>query len=257
MSDFIEGKRPLIEALRADVPLSEILMANNLKRDKLVEDIVKQARKRSVPVHQIARNRIDEMAGHANHQGVLGRTRPFDYRTVEEIVDVAQAYADEHEGRALIVICDHLTDAGNLGAIVRSAESVGASGVIIPNKRSAKVEASTYKSSAGAIAHMPIAMTANIVQAMGKLQAAGFWAFAASEHARDDIWDVNLKGKVVLVVGNEHDGVSHLVFEHCDFSGKLPQMGHVSSLNVAQASTACMYEWLRQNRNIEEASSGK
>ena len=120
------------------------------------------------------------------------------------MVDAANSYAEEHDGRALVVLCDHLTDAGNLGAISRSCEAVGASGLIIPNKRSARVEASTYKSSAGAITHVPVA-------------------------------------------GNEHDGVSRLVLEHCDMYAKLPLEGEVASLNVAQAATAVMYEWLRQN----------
>ena len=118
---------------------------------------------------------------------------------------------------------------------------------IIPNKRSARVEASTYKSSAGAITHVPVAQVSNIVQSIHRLQEEGFWVCAATEHTDDLVWNANLKGKIAIVLGNEHDGVSRLVLEHCDMYAKLPLEGEVASLNVAQAATAVMYEWLRQN----------
>jgi 23S rRNA (guanosine2251-2'-O)-methyltransferase len=119
--------------------------------------------------------------------------------------------------------------------------------VIIPNKRSAHVTAATYKSSAGAVAHIPIVQVPNIARAIEQLQEAGFWAAAASEHATDLVWKTNLKGKIVLIIGNEQEGVSRLVLEKCDFICALPQVGEISSLNAAQASTVFMYEWLRQN----------
>lgn len=248
MPDYIEGKRPVIEALRIDVPLRRIFLADNAKRDPLIEDILRKARRRDVAVKMVARAKLDELSVRDSHQGVIAEARPFAYVGVGDLIDAAEKYAASHNGRALIVVLDHITDAGNFGAVIRSAESVGAIGVIIPNKRSARVDASTYKSSAGAVAHFSIAQTANIVQALKRLQDSGFWVAAASEHARDDVWDVNLSGKICLVMGNEHEGISRLVLEHCDLLGKLPQMGNVSSLNVAQASTAFMYEWLRQNR---------
>ena len=97
------------------------------------------------------------------------------------------------------------------------------------------------------MAHLPIAQTSNLVNSLQKFKESGFWVCAATEHSQNELWDVNLKGKIVLVLGNEHDGVSHLMLENCDMAGRLPMMGNVSSLNVAQAATACMYEWLRQN----------
>ena len=166
---------------------------------------------------------------------------------VTTILDAAKQSSAEHDGRALVVVLDHITDAGNLGAIARSAECVGASGIVIPNKRAARVTAATYKSSAGAISHIPVTQVANLVSTIERLKDEGFWVAAATEHASDLIWQSNLKGKIALVMGNEGEGVSRLVLENCDFGVKLPQVGEISSLNVAQASTACMYEWLRQN----------
>lgn len=247
MADYVEGKRPVIEAMRTDVPLKKILMADNAKREPMIEDILRKARQRDIPVINVPRAELDQKSARGSHQGVMAETKPFPYVGVGDIVGAAEAYAQEHDGRALVVVCDHITDAGNLGALIRSAESVGASGLVIPNKRSARVEASTYKSSAGAVAHLPIAQTANIASTLDRLKEHGFWACAATEHSQNELWDVNLKGKITLVVGNEHEGVSRLVLEHCDMAGRLPMMGQVSSLNVAQAATACMYEWLRQN----------
>ena len=247
MADYVEGKRPVIEAIRSDVPLKKILMADNAKREPMIEDILRKARQRDIPVINVPRAELDEKSARGSHQGVMAETRPFPYVGVGDIVGRAEELAREHDGRALVVVCDHVTDAGNLGAIIRSAESVGAAGLVIPNKRSARVEASTYKSSAGAVAHLPIAQTANIASTIDRFKKEGFWACAASEQASHELWDVNLKGKITLVLGNEHEGVSRLVLEHCDMAGRLPMMGNVESLNVAQAATACMYEWLRQN----------
>ena len=247
MADYIEGKRPIIEALRTQVPIKCVWLADNAKRDSLVEDILRKAKRFDVPVKTVPRKLLDEVSDRGSHQGVMAETKPYVYVDITEIERAAASYADEHGGRALVVILDHLTDAGNLGAIARSAESVGACGLVIPNKRSARVEASTYKSSAGAIAHMPVARVPNLIQVMARLKERGFWIAGASEQADDIIWQANLKGKIALVMGNEAEGLSRVVKESCDFLVKLPQEGEVASLNVAQASTACMYEWLRQN----------
>ena len=248
MADYIEGKRPIIEAMRTKVPLKRIMIADNIVQDQLVGDILRKAKQRDIRIDVVSRKHLDEISVRGSHQGVIAQAQPFDYVGVGEVIESALRYAENNDGRALVVLLDHITDAGNLGAIIRSADAVGASGVIIPNKRSAHVEASTYKSSAGAVAHVPIAQTSNMAQTIKRLQDSGFWVVAATEHAPGDIWDVNLTGKIALVMGNEHEGVSRLVLEKCDLYGRLPQMGAVSSLNVAQASTTFMYEWLRQNR---------
>ena len=218
MADFIEGKRPVIEALRTGVPIKSILMADNVQRDGLIEDILRKAKRAGATVEMVPRKVLDGKSDRGSHQGVMAKAAPFPYVGIGDVIDAAGKSAEQHDGRALVIILDHITDAGNLGAVSRSAEAVGACGIVIPNKRSAHVEASTYKSSAGAIAHVPVAQVSN------------------------------LKGKIALVMGNEQEGISRLVMEHCDFLVKLPIEGEVASLNVAQAATACMYEWLRQNQ---------
>lgn len=248
MAEYIEGKRPVIEALRTHVPMKCILMADNVKKDGLINDILRKAKNLNVPVKTISKKKLDEISERESHQGVMAETKPFEYVNVSTILEAAKESVEKYDGRALIVVLDHITDAGNLGAIARSAESVGASGIIIPNKRAARVTAATYKSSAGAISHIPVSQVANIVSTLDRLKEEGFWVAAATEHAEGCIWDSNMKGKMVLVMGNEAEGVSRLVLENCDFGVKLPMVGEISSLNVAQASTACMYEWLRQNQ---------
>lgn len=247
MADYIEGKRPLVEALRTYVPFKVILMADNIKHDSLIADIQRKAKRMNVPVKLVPRKKLDELSERGSHQGVMGQTVPYTYAGSGQIFSAAKAYAEEHDGRALIVVLDHITDAGNLGAVIRSADAVGASGVIIPSKRSASVTAATYKSSAGAVVHMPVAQVPNLAQVMERAKKEGFWVAGASEQKDGHIWDTNLKGKIMLVMGNEGEGLSRLTQENCDFFVALPMEGKVGSLNVAQASTACMYEWLRQN----------
>lgn len=246
MADYIEGKRPLIEALRTQVPVRCVLMADNVQQDGQIKDILRKARQNDIPVKQVPRKVLDDKSERGSHQGVMAEALPFPYSSVTDIIKAANAHAEEHNGAALVVVCDHLTDAGNLGAIARSAEIVGASGLIIPNKRSARVTAATYKGSAGAINHIKCAQTANLVSALERFKKEGFWIAGASEHAQHTVWEAPLYGKIVLVMGNEQEGLARLTMESCDFLAKLPQAGQIGSLNVAQASTAIMYEWMRQ-----------
>ncbi len=248
MAEYIEGKRPVLEALKVGVPAKRLYVADGLKGDKVVDEVVRRAHKAKISVKQVKRPELDKRSERGSHQGLMLETLSYQYSSVNEIVIAANKHAQANDGKALIVILDHITDAGNLGAIARSAEVVGASGIIIPNKRSARVTAATYKSSAGAVAHIKIAQVGNISQIIDSLKKENFWVAGASEKASQCIWDAPLAGRLALVMGNEGEGLARLTQEHCDFLVSLPQAGEVGSLNVAQASTACMYEWLRQCR---------
>ena len=247
MAEYIEGKRPVIEALRTNVPVECVLLADNVQHDGLIKDIERKAKAAGVPVRTVRRADLDAKSERGSHQGVMAQAKPFRYCSVTDILARAEKQSAEFDGRALVIVLDHITDAGNLGAIARSAEVVGAAGIIIPNKRSARVTAATYKSSAGAIANVPVAQVANLSQAIDRLKQEGFWIAGASEHAAQGIWDSNLKGSIAIVMGNEGEGLARLTRECCDFLMALPQVGKTASLNVAQSATACMYEWLHQN----------
>jgi 23S rRNA (guanosine2251-2'-O)-methyltransferase len=246
MAEYIEGKRPVVEALTRKMPIEVVLMADNLKADSLTETVVRKCRQLDIPLKKVPQKELDGKSERGSHQGVMARTKPYPYVGIGDIVAAGQEDF-ERTGRSLVVVLDHITDAGNLGAIARSAEIVGATGIVIPNKRSAHVTAATYKSSAGAISNLKIAQVANLGATIDRLKDEGYWVAGASEKATQTLWDTNLQGKIVLVMGNEAEGMAERTQKKCDFLVALPQVGQIASLNVAQASTALMYEWLRQN----------
>ncbi|MDR2713928.1 MAG: 23S rRNA (guanosine(2251)-2'-O)-methyltransferase RlmB [Coriobacteriales bacterium] len=168
----------------------------------------------------------------------------YNYATLDDLIKQAQG-----KKSALIVVLDHITDVGNLGAIIRSAEVIGAAGVVIPSKRAAQVNDGVYRASAGAIDYMKVAREPNLATALKRLKDEGFWVGGATEHAKQTIWQAPLEGRIVLVMGAEDTGLARLTRELCDFEFKLPQVGVTSSLNVAQAFTAIAYEWLRRSSN--------
>ena len=196
MAEYIEGKRPVLEALKVGVPVKRLYVAEGLKGDKAVDEVVRRAHKMKISVKQIKRHEMDERSERDSHQGLMLETGSYQYSNVNEIVIAANKRAEANDGKALIVVLDHITDAGNLGAIARSAEIVGASGVIIPNKRSAHVTAATYKSSAGAINHIKCAQVSNIAQTLERLKTEGYWVAGASEEAHYTVWEAPLHGKI-------------------------------------------------------------
>ncbi len=250
--DFIEGRRACAEALDARVPLRRALVATTVgERDRALEELVVRLEQRDVPVEYVARDRLDGRSSHGAHQGIMLEVEPFEYAELTEVIAAAG------EGDALVLLLDHVTDEGNFGAIVRTAEVVGAAGVVVANARAARVGTAAYKTSAGAVLHVPIAQVPNLATAADQLKEAGFWVCAATEHAHDDVWHAPLEGRICLVMGSEGSGVSALMRKRCDFECRLPQRGRVESLNVAQAATALCYEWLRRTMsNDTTAKSG-
>jgi 23S rRNA (guanosine2251-2'-O)-methyltransferase len=227
------------EALTAGLPLSRLLVADS-EGDTRLARLVSRAEAAGVAVERVPRSQLDALSSHGAHQGVMAKAAPFRYTELADIISAAG------NGPALVVVLDHVTDEGNFGAIVRSAEVVGAAGVVIPKARSVSVGAAAYKTSAGAVLHMPVAQVPNLANALDQLKDAGFWAGGATEHADQVVWEAPLEGRVALVMGSEGEGISRLVLEHCDFTCRLPQRGRVESLNVAQAATVLSYEWMRR-----------
>jgi len=238
---YIEGRNAVIEALKADVPIARILVADNLKSDRSVGFLTKLAHEKKVELAGATRRELDSLSERGAHQGVIAQAAPFVFTPLDEVITAVTSCEN-----ALVIVLDHITDPGNLGAIVRSAEVVGATCVIIPDKRSVKVTPAAWKAAAGALAHLPLVQVTNIAQTIKRLQDEGFWVAGASEHAQQIAWQAPLCGKLALVMGSEGDGLARLTQQRCDFLVTLPQAGHVGSLNVAQAATVLAYEWLRQ-----------
>lgn len=246
--DFIEGRRAAAEALRTGFPVKRALVADGQGSDAALTKLVEQIKAAGVPVKRVPREELDALSSHGAHQGVALEVGTFPYASMRDVLDRAG------EGPALVVVLDHVTDDGNFGAIVRTAEVVGAAGVVIANKRAAGVTVGSYKTSAGAVMHLPIVQVPNIARALDDLKEQGFWVGGASEHAAQVCWDSPFEGRLALVMGSEGNGISRLVLEKCDFLTKLPQRGQTESLNVAQAATALCFEWARRNRaSLEEA----
>lgn len=269
---MIEGRRACFEALEAHLPLKKLLVQENMNaalQTADVERLITCARERGIACEYVKKSAMDALSSHGAHQGVMFETAPFVYAELSDVLAAidrkgaraADAFATDanklvtdtdnqtaaHKQASLVVLLDHVVDEGNFGAIVRSAEVVGASCVIIANARCASVGVGAYKTSAGAVLHMPIVQVVNLARAIDELKEHGFWVIGASEHAQQTVWNAPFTGNVCLVMGSEENGISSLVQKKCDFICKLPQRGRIESLNVAQAATVMCYEWMRQN----------
>ncbi len=242
MPEYLEGKRAAFELLTTQTPLKRAFLQ---KGDHKLQDLIDQLKERSVPIKFVEKKELDSRSSHGAHNGVILELAAYNYASLADIIKASQ-----DESSSLVLVLDHITDEGNLGAILRSAEVVGAAGVIIPNKRSAQVSSAVYKTSAGAVLHVKLAQVSNISQALKLLKEAGFWVAGASEKAKQNIWQAPLEGKLALVCGNEGFGISPLVQKNCDFFVSLPQKGKLASLNVAQACTAIAYEWMRRTEGV-------
>jgi 23S rRNA (guanosine2251-2'-O)-methyltransferase len=241
VGELIEGRNAVLEALRSGMPLERILIAEGTKPNPALDEIARRARETGLPLDRIARRSLDSRSERGAHQGVAAVASRFAYTPLTQILD---SVADKPD--CLLIALDHITDAGNFGAIVRSAEVVGADGVITAKHRSASIGPGAYKSSAGALAWMPIAQEPNLVRALEAAKREGFWVAGATEHAQSVAWDAPLEGRLVLVMGAEGVGLSRLVEETCDLLVRLPVQGRVGSLNVAQATSVLAYEWVRR-----------
>lgn len=238
---LLEGKNPVLEALRAGMPIKRILISRGGKPDRGVDEISRRAAEMNIAVAHVSRHELDQMSERGAHQGVMAEAAPFRYTTLQQVIStVAEAE------RALVIALDHVTDPGNLGAVARTAEVVGAAAVIVQKRRSAAVTPAAWKSAAGALAHVPIVQEANLVQTLKQLKEQRFWIAGASEHAEQTVWEAPVDGRLVIVMGSEGEGLARLTVQACDFLVRLPQAGRVGSLNVAQATTAMAYEWLRR-----------
>lgn len=241
MSERIEGRNAVLEALRSGATLKRVLLARGIKADDAVREIMSLARAAGIQVEEVDRSVLDRESERGRHQGVAAIAPDFRYASLAEVL--ARAAGKE---RSIIVALDHVTDPGNFGAVIRSAECAGADGVVVAERRSAPVTAVVHKASAGATSHLPVARVSNLVRALEELKQQGYWVAGASEHARDSLWDAPLEGRIVLVLGSEGTGLSRLVSETCDFTVSIPLVGEVGSLNVAQAATVLLFEWVRR-----------
>ena len=239
--DLIYGIHAVGEALAAGEPLRAIHVASNRSNDRALAEVLAQAKERGIPIRSEQRAFFERLPFKA-HQGIVAIAPPFAYASLHDIL------APRRDGRPrLIVVLDHLTDPHNVGAIIRTAEAAGADGAILPDRRSAGVNATVRKAAAGAAAHLPIARVANIAEAIRAMKKAGIWVAGADASPEGvEAWQTDLNRDLALVIGGEGSGLAQLIRRECDYLVKLPMRGQVASLNASVAAAILIYETLRQ-----------
>ena len=233
-TDFIAGRNPVTEALKANRPAESLLVAEGAGN---IANIIALAKKRHVTVKTVDSRKLDKMCPGQTHQGVILIAAAKAYSSVADMF----ALAESRNEPPFLLICDELTDPHNLGALIRSAEACGVHGVIIPERNSVGLTATVAKSSAGAIEYVPVAKVKNLAAALDELKAKGVWLYCADMDGQD-VSTVSFTGGVGIIVGSEGKGVGRLIKEKCDFTVAIPMHGRINSLNASVAGAIMMYE---------------
>ena len=239
----IEGRNAVLEAFRSGKTIDKLFVLEGCK-DGPVQTILREAKKRDTIVNFVQRERLDQISGTGKHQGVVAYAAAYAYSQVEDML----ALAREKGEPPFLFLLDGIEDPHNLGAIIRTANLAGAQGVIIPKRRAAGLTATVAKTSAGALNYTPVARVTNLVAVMEELKKEGLW-FVCADMAGETMYRLNLKGPIGLVIGNEGEGVSRLVKEHCDLTASIPMKGDIDSLNASVAAGVLAYEIVRQRLN--------
>ena len=236
----IEGRNAVIEAFRAGKTVDKLFVLEHCKEGSM-NTVLREAKKHDTIINYVKKERLDQMSETGKHQGVIAYIAAFEYATVDDILKKAE---DKWEP-PFVVILDDIEDPHNLGAIIRTANLAGAHGVIIPKHRAAGLTATAVKASAGAVSYTPVAKVTNISKTIEELKDKGLW-FVCADMGGTTMYDLDLKGPIGLVVGNEGKGVSRLVKEKCDFIASIPMFGDIDSLNASVATGVLAYEIVRQ-----------
>ena len=238
----LEGRKSVLEALNHEKPIDRILV--RCDRGKQVEGtlrmIVAKARERKIAVQEVERAKLDETSETGHHQGVIALCPAVPYVEISDILAIAR----ERGQAPFVIVLDGVTDPHNLGAVMRTAESSGAHGIIIPKRRAVGLTGTVAKTSAGAINHIAVARVNNISRALEELKTAGLW-IACADMDGTSLYETDLSGPIALVLGAEGEGISRLVSENSDFAVSIPMLGKIGSLNVSVAAGVLAYEVVR------------
>lgn len=237
---IIEGRNPIIEALKNNRPIEKI-MVNKASKEGSIKKILAMAKENKVIIQEVDRHKLDEMSESHAHQGVIAITSDYRYYDLDEILDIPKEKGED----PFFIILDGITDPHNLGSIIRTADAVGAHAVIIPKRRSVQITPIVAKASAGAVEYLPVCKVTNIVNTINTLKENGLW-IAAVDMDGQTFYQQNLGGPLGLVVGSEGEGISRLVKQNCDFTVSMPMSGNVTSLNASVAGGILLYEVYRQ-----------
>jgi 23S rRNA (guanosine2251-2'-O)-methyltransferase len=240
---MIEGRRPVLEAMRAGSEITRILLQKG-SGGKPVDEILALARENNVRVEYWDKPSLDKKAATRNHQGILAEVPPFRYAHFDELLK------GKHDEPPFLVVLDHLQDPHNLGALVRTAYAAGCHGLIIPERRAAQMTPAAVRTAAGAAEYLPIATVVNLARCLEQCKEAGLWVYGADMEGESLYTQGDYKGGTVLVIGSEGEGISRLVKEKCDHLVRLPMKGRVASLNASVAGALLLYEVFRQRAGL-------
>lgn len=241
MSGQLEGRNPVLEALRAGRAINKLLVAKG-SQEGSIRQILALAKEQGIIVQEQDRSRLDALAEGRAHQGVIALVAAHRYYEVEEIL----ARAKEKGEDPLVLILDGIEDPQNLGSLLRTADAVGAHGIIIPERRAVGLTETVAKVSAGAVEYVPVARVTNTARTLDELKEQGFWVVGTHQDAKELYHQARLTGPLAVVIGSEGKGIGRLVAEKCDFMVRLPMLGNVTSLNAAVAGAILLYEIRRQ-----------
>ena len=242
--DQVEGRNSVLELLESGKDINKIFVTKGEKHGS-INKIIAIAKDRKIIVVEKDKRKMDEMAQTENYQGVIAQVPPFEYCEVEDILD----YAKQKNEEPFVLILDQIEDPHNLGSIIRTAETAGVHGIIIPKRRAAQVNSTVNKTSAGAVEFMKIARVTNITDAIQKLKDAGLWICGTHINAEKYYYDQDLTGPLGIVIGNEGFGMGDKVTKNCDFLAKIPMQGKINSLNASVSAGIIIYESVRQRKN--------
>ena len=239
----IEGRNAVIEAFRSGKTIDKVFILDGCQ-DGPIQTVKREAKKHDCIVQFVKKERLDQLSETGHHQGVIAYAAAYNYAEVEDILAIAR----EKNEPPFIFLLDNIEDPHNLGAIIRTANLAGAHGVIIPKRRAAGLTATVARTSAGALNYTPVAKVTNMANTIEELKKEGLW-FVCADMGGEVMYNLNLKGAIGLVIGNEGEGVSRLVREKCDYIASIPMKGDIDSLNASVAAGVLAYEIVRQRMN--------
>lgn len=243
--DQVEGRNAVIELLESGRDINKIFVSNGEKNGS-INKILAMARERKVIVSEVNKSKLEQMASSDNHQGVIAIVPPYEYCDIDDILECAKSRNED----PFIIILDGIEDPHNLGAIIRTAETAGVHGIIIPKRRAAGVNSTVTKVAAGAVEHMNIARVNNINEAIRYLKENDVWVCGTDIDTNKYHYNQDLTGPIAIVIGSEGFGMGKLVKENCDFLVKIPMKGKITSLNASVSAGIVVYEAVRQ-RNLK------
>lgn len=242
-TDQVEGRNAVIELLENGKDVNKIFISNGEKHGS-INKIIAMAKERKIIITEVDRNKINQMSQTDNNQGVIAIVPPFDYCDIDDILE----YAKQKNEDPFILILDGIEDPHNLGSIMRTAETAGVHGIIIPKRRAASVNSTVAKVSAGATEYMKVARVNNINEAIKELKENDVWICGTDMDTKTYYYDQDMKGSIGIVIGSEGYGMSRLVKENCDFLVKIPMKGKITSLNASISAGIVIYEVVKQRK---------